>query len=105
MLRIILLIAVMGCMASIVVPNAAAERPNVLFVIVDDLRPELGCYGNPEIRTPHFDRFAENAATFTQAYCPAAACAPSRASALTGLRPDTTRVWDLRGKFRVNIQM
>jgi arylsulfatase A-like enzyme len=81
----------------------AVKRPNVLFVIVDDLRPELGCYGNQAIKTPHFDEFSKNAVTFRQAYCSAAACAPSRASALTGLRPDSTRVWDLKGKFRVNL--
>ena len=41
-------------------PTLAAERPNVLFVIVDDLRPELGCYGNEEIETPHFDTFSQD---------------------------------------------
>lgn len=80
-----------------------AEKPNVLFVIVDDLRPELGCYGNDEIRTPGFDAFSEQSVRFSRAYCQAAACAPSRASVMTGLRPDSTRVWDLSGKFRVNM--
>ena len=84
-------------------PSPAADRPNVLFVTIDDLRPELGCYGNTDIRTPHFDRFAEQAAVFLRAYCQAAVCAPSRASVMTGLRPDSTRVWDLRGKFRENL--
>ena len=85
---------------------AAAEEqrsPNVLFVSVDDLRPEIGCYGTPDIRTPNFDAFAKTGTTFLQAYCQAAVCAPSRASVMTGLRPDSTRVWDLRGKFRVNM--
>jgi len=82
---------------------SGAERPNVLFIVVDDLRPELGCYGNQEIKTPHFGSFSESATTFTRAYCQAAACAPSRAAVMTGLRPDTTRVWDLKGKFRVNM--
>jgi arylsulfatase A-like enzyme len=81
----------------------AVQRPNVLFVIVDDLRPELGSYGNQEIRTPHFDQFAKGATTFMRAYCQAAVCAPSRASVMTGLRPDSNRVWDLRGKFRINL--
>lgn len=81
----------------------AADRPNVLFVSIDDLRPELGCYGNADIRTPHLDEFSERATTFMRAYCQAAVCAPSRASVMTGLRPDSTRVWDLRGKFRVNL--
>jgi arylsulfatase A-like enzyme len=79
------------------------QRPNVLFISVDDLRPELGCYDNKEIRTPHFDQFSRGATTFMRAYCQAAVCAPSRASVMTGLRPDTNRVWDLRGKFRVNL--
>lgn len=76
------------------------KRPNVLFIIVDDLRPELGCYGNTEIKTPHFDKFSKDAVVFTQTYCQAAACAPSRASAMTGMRPDSTRVWSLGEKFR-----
>jgi iduronate 2-sulfatase len=78
-------------------------RPNVLFVIVDDLRPELGCYGNKEIITSNFDAFSNSATTFMKAYCQAAACAPARAAVMTGLRPDTSRVWDLSGKFRVNM--
>lgn len=76
------------------------ERPNVLFIIVDDLRPELGCYGNAEIRSPHFDQFADEAIVFTRAHCQAAACAPSRASVMLGMRPDSTRVWSLGEEFR-----
>lgn len=95
------LLCIIGCVLSPVVD--AAERPNVLFVSVDDLRPELGCYGNAEIRTPHFDAFSKTGTTFMKAYCQAAVCAPSRASVMTGLRPDSTRVWDLRGKFRQNL--
>lgn len=92
------------CWATVPVLGALRERPmNVLFVIVDDLRPELGCYGNPDIRTPNFDALARRSVTFTRAYCQAAVCAPSRASVMTGLRPDSTRVWDLRGKFRQNM--
>lgn len=90
-----------GCMFAPIVK--AAERPNVLFVSVDDLRPELGCYGNNEIKTPYFDAFSETGSTFMKAYCQAAVCAPSRASTMTGLRPDSTRVWDLKGKFRENM--
>jgi arylsulfatase A-like enzyme len=103
MLRFITSTVLIVCAASSGMPILAAERPNVLFVIVDDLRPELGCYGNREIKTPHFDKFAESGTLFTRAYCQAAACAPSRAAVMTGLRPDTTRVWDLKGKFRVNM--
>lgn len=87
-----------GCKSSSRV--AKAERPNVLFISIDDLRPELGCYGNTEIKTPNIDSFSEGAVTFTRAYCQASACAQSRASLMTGLRPDSTRVWDLRTQFR-----
>jgi iduronate 2-sulfatase len=79
------------------------RRPNVLFIIVDDLRPELGCYGNGEIQTSRFDRFAREGTVFTRAHCQAAACSPSRASAMTGLRPDSTRVWSLGEEFRKTV--
>ncbi|MBC8354056.1 MAG: sulfatase-like hydrolase/transferase [Planctomycetes bacterium] len=75
-------------------------RPNVLFIAVDDLRPELGCYGNEQIVSPNIDRLANGGVTFTRAYCQVAVCNPSRASMLTGLRPDTVKVWDLRVHFR-----
>ncbi len=80
-----------------------SKHPNILFIAVDDLRPELGCYGNQEIRTPHFDLFAAEGMVFTRAFCQAAACAPSRASLMTGLRPDSTRVWSLGEEFRKTI--
>ncbi len=51
------------------VAAAVVQRPNVLFIVVDDLRPELGCYDNQEIRTPHFDQFSSGATTFMRAYC------------------------------------
>lgn len=76
------------------------ERPNILFIIVDDLRPELGCYGSNEIKTPHIDEFAQGALVFNRAYCQAAACAPSRASVMLGQRAETMRVWSLGEKFR-----
>lgn len=79
------------------------QKPNILFIMVDDLRPELGAYGNTEIKTPHFDTLARQGMVFTRTYCQAAACAPSRASLMTGLRPDSTRVWSLGEKFRETI--
>lgn len=77
-----------------------SRRPHVLFIAVDDLRPELGCYGQDYIRSPHIDRLAKSGVTFTRAYCQQAVCNPSRASLLTGLRPDTLKVWDLRTDLR-----
>jgi len=77
-----------------------AGKLNVLCIVVDDLRPRLGCYGDEDIRSPQVDRLAKNGMLFTRAYCQQAICAPSRASFITGLRPDTTRVYDLRTHFR-----
>lgn len=78
-------------------------RPNVLFIAVDDLRPQLGCYGLPEMHTPHLDKLAAGGTVFDRAYCQQAVCSPSRTSLLLGLRPDTTRVFDLKTHFRDTI--
>ncbi len=75
-------------------------KPNVLFLVSDDLRPELGCYGNKLIQSPHIDRLAARGIVFNRAYCQQAVCSPSRTSVMTGARPDTTKVWDLRTHFR-----
>ena len=79
----------------------AAQRPNVLFIVVDDLRPELGCYGKNYIKSPNIDGLAKAGVVFNRAYCQQAVCSPSRSSVLTGTRPDTTQVWDLVTHFRV----
>jgi iduronate 2-sulfatase len=88
-----------------VLPAAAADaaRPNVLFIAVDDLRPDLGCYGHPEAKTPHIDALAKRGMVFRRAYCQQAVCSPSRTSLLTGLRPDSTKVYDLETHFRTTI--
>lgn len=75
-------------------------KPNVLFVVVDDLRPQLNCYGVDWILSPHIDRLAGEGLTFERAYCQQAICAPSRASVLSGCRPDTTTIYDLRTPLR-----
>src|SRR3954447_7744948 len=85
----------------LVVPASSfAAQPNVLFIAVDDLRPELGCYGNSIVKTPNIDRIARAGMVFNRAYCQQAVCSPSRTSLLTGTRPDTAKVWDLQTHFR-----
>ena len=79
---------------------SAADRPNILFIAIDDLRNDLGCYGVDEVRSPNIDNLARSGVVFDRAYCQVAVCNPSRASLMTGLRPDTVRVWNLRVHFR-----
>ena len=69
----------------------AAERPNILFISVDDLRPELGCYGNTAIQSPNIDRLAESGIVFEEAYCQVPVCGATRASLMTGLYPTENR--------------
>lgn len=89
-------------LSSFVILNSSfAAKPNVLFIAVDDLRPELGCYGNKVVKTPNIDRLAARGIVFNHAYCQQAVCSPSRTAMMTGLRPDVTKVWDLETHFRV----
>ena len=76
------------------------QKPNILFIAVDDLKPELGCYGNKLIKTPNIDRIAARGTVFMQNYCQQAVSGPTRASLMTGKRPDYTKVWDLQTKMR-----
>ena len=72
--------------AGLIAPARAADapkKPNVLFIAVDDLRPEMGCYGNTVAKTPNLDRLAARGTAFTGAYCQQAVCNPSRSSMLT----------------------
>lgn len=71
--------------------SGISESKNVLFIAIDDLRPELGCYGNPIIHTPNFDELAKKATVFNNAYVQVPVCGASRASILTGLLPTRNR--------------
>lgn len=80
-------------------PARAERRPNVLLIMADDFAPKMGSYGAP-VQTPNLDRLAGEGISFDRAYAQFPWCAPSRASMLTGTRPDTTRVADLTTPFR-----
>ena len=89
------------CILSIA-PIIAQEKskPNVLFIAVDDLKTVLGCYGDKIIKTPNIDRLAKMGTVFLNNYCQQAVCGPTRASLLTGMRPDVTKIRDLHTKMR-----
>jgi len=76
------------------------NKPNVLFIAIDDLKPILGCYGDSIVKTPNIDRLAKMGTVFLNNYCQQAVCGPTRASLMTGKRPDYTKVWDLKTPMR-----
>ena len=94
------LLALTGAVTGTALTAQAGTRPNVLLITVDDLKPILGCYGNEVVKTPNIDRLAARGTIMLNNYCQQAICAPSRMSMFTGLRPDTTKVWDLATDLR-----
>lgn len=91
--------------AALILPSFTEQqeeiiKPNILFISIDDLRPAINAFGDRIAITPNMDQLASEGIIFRQAFSQVAVCAPSRASLMTGVRPDSTRVWHLGDKFR-----
>lgn len=91
MVRFLLLLLLIPVQAAQAVEPES--RPNILFIMVDDLRPELGCFGSRIAQSPRMDELASRGVAFQRAYCQQAHCQPSRYSLLSGCRPDTAEIW------------
>lgn len=98
--KLLLLSLLLGCTNANTEQQIDKPKPNILFIAVDDLRPELGCYGSPIAITPNIDKLASQGLLFNRAYCQQAICSPSRASLMTGARPETTQVIENYTYFR-----
>ena len=102
---IFLFIFIVGCQSTNTSIEKSAKKsskkqPNILFIAVDDLRPELGCYGSETAITPNIDALAEGGLLFNRAYCQHPICSPSRASLMTGSRPETINIIENFTYFR-----
>lgn len=80
--------------------GSAADKPNILFIAIDDLKPSLGCYGDKIAITPAIDKLAKRGTVFTNAQCQWPVCGPSRASLMTSLYPEAVGVMDLKTDMR-----
>ena len=85
------------------IAHSVESKPNILFIAIDDLRPELGCYGSPQVKTPHIDKLASKGMLFTRAYCQVPVCGASRASLMTGILPTRDRFVDYDTKAEKDV--
>ncbi|MFM1941225.1 MAG: hypothetical protein RI897_207 [Verrucomicrobiota bacterium] len=95
-----ILCAITSLLLLVIPSQAAPEKPNVLLLCVDDLKPLLGCYGDPLAKTPNLDRLAARGMRFNTAFCNQSVCAPSRNNLLLGSRSTSTGIYDLGRHFR-----
>ena len=86
--------AISSCQSKSKNNETEAQPPNILYIAVDDLRTELGCYGNEAIKSPNIDQLARQGIVFNRAYCQQPICMASRASLMSGLRPDTLMIYN-----------
>lgn len=96
----VLTLAILSCAGAALAQTSEGKRYNVLFIASDDLNNQIGTYGHKLVKTPNLDRIASNGRVFNRAYTQFPLCSPSRSSLMTGMRPDTTKVYDLEKHFR-----
>jgi iduronate 2-sulfatase len=90
-----LFLLALACQAAPAADAVSSKRPNVLFVVFDDLNNRLGCYGDPVAKSPNLDRLAARGTVFTRNFCQQPICGPSRASFMSGRRPDSLGIWSM----------
>src|SRR2546427_11041308 len=95
-MRVLSLVATLA----VVTPSVAADKPNVLFIAIDDLRDWVGYLGDKQAKTPNLDRLAARGLHFTRSYCAAPVCNPSRTALMSGLRPGSTGVYENNADWR-----
>jgi iduronate 2-sulfatase len=99
-IQILVLACLFSCKSKVETTEITKKKPNILFLAIDDLRPELGCYGSDIAISPNLDKLASDGLLFDRAYCQQAICSPSRASLMTGARPETINVIENYTYFR-----
>jgi iduronate 2-sulfatase len=93
--RLILFLSALVCHAAAGSEVVSSKRPNVLFAVFDDLNTRLACYGDPVAKSPNLDRLAARGTVFTRNFCQQPICGPSRASFMSGRRPDSLGIWSM----------